>query len=61
MSNISNNERDFILAALREKIRMDLRGPYDYRKLEIAYGRDYGSVFVRLGFTKYVHRMMLSC
>ncbi|XP_053712693.1 exosome complex component RRP45-like isoform X1 [Synchiropus splendidus] len=49
---LSNCERDFLLKAIEEKKRLDGRGTYDYRKLKITFGTDFGSCFVELGKTR---------
>jgi exosome complex component RRP45 len=50
---LSNNEKEFILAALEKDIRTDGR-PFDaYRNLAITFGENYGSVDVSLGDTRY--------
>ncbi|KAF2431777.1 hypothetical protein EJ08DRAFT_678230 [Tothia fuscella] len=56
---LSNNERDFILGALRQGLRLDGRGQDVYRELEISFGEEYGVVDVRLGKTRIVAR--ISC
>jgi exosome complex component RRP45 len=49
---LSNNEKEFILAALEKGIRADAR-PFDaFRELSIAFGDNYGSVDVSLGDTR---------
>ncbi|XP_062244819.1 exosome complex component RRP45 [Platichthys flesus] len=49
---LSNCERDFLLKAIQEKKRLDGRQTYDYRKIKITFGTDYGSCFVDLGKTR---------
>nr|XP_020451822.1 exosome complex component RRP45 [Monopterus albus] len=49
---LSNCERDFLLKAIEEKKRLDGRQTYDYRKLKITFGTDYGCCFVDLGKTR---------
>ncbi|XP_074483667.1 exosome complex component RRP45 isoform X1 [Sebastes fasciatus] len=51
-SPLSNCERDFLLKAIEEKKRLDGRQTYDYRKLKITFGTDYGCCFVDLGKTR---------
>lgn len=53
-ANISNVERSFILEALQQGVRLDGRGLSDGRKVEIAFGDEYGIVTVRLGRTRSV-------
>ncbi|KAI8140310.1 ribosomal protein S5 domain 2-type protein [Fennellomyces sp. T-0311] len=48
----SINESSFLLAALKEKRRVDGRGIYDVRSLQITFGADYGQVEVQLGRTR---------
>lgn len=49
---LSNCERDFLLKAIEDKKRLDGRQTYDYRKLKISFGTDYGCCFVDLGKTR---------
>ncbi|XP_060946545.1 exosome complex component RRP45 [Limanda limanda] len=49
---LANCERDFLLKAIQEKKRLDGRQTYDYRKIKITFGTDYGSCFVDLGKTR---------
>ncbi|KAM4584007.1 exosome complex component RRP45 [Odontesthes bonariensis] len=49
---LSNCERDFLLKAIEEKKRIDGRQTYDYRKIKITFGTDYGCCFVDLGQTR---------
>ncbi|XP_069573900.1 exosome complex component RRP45 [Brachyistius frenatus] len=49
---LSNCERDFLLKAIEEKKRLDGRQTYDYRKIKITFGTDYGCCFVELGQTR---------
>lgn len=49
---MSNCERDFLLKAIEEKKRLDGRQTYDYRKMKITFGTDYGCCFVDLGKTR---------
>lgn len=49
----SAQERELLLDALREGLRLDGRELNDLRKLEISFGDDYGSVEVKLGKTRY--------
>jgi exosome complex component RRP45 len=50
---LSSNEREFILGALRQGLRLDGRGSDVYRDLEISFGEEYGVVDVKLGKTRY--------
>jgi exosome complex component RRP45 len=56
-AELSNNEREFILQALREGIRVDGRKFDAYRDLELEFGDQYGAVDLRLGKTRYVLRI----
>ncbi|XP_031140434.1 exosome complex component RRP45 [Sander lucioperca] len=49
---LSNCERDFLLKAIEEKKRLDGRQTYDYRKMKITFGTDFGCCFVDLGKTR---------
>ncbi|XP_018556506.1 exosome complex component RRP45 [Lates calcarifer] len=49
---LANCERDFLLKAIEEKKRLDGRQTYDYRKIKITFGTDYGCCFVDLGRTR---------
>ena len=49
----STNEREFILQALQEDIRLDGRPLDAYRQLDISFGDEYGVADVRLGKTRY--------
>lgn len=50
----STNEREFLLAALKEGARIDGRSFYDFRSLRLSFGADYGNVEVQLGNTRCV-------
>lgn len=50
--DISNNERQFILQAVREGIRLDGRAPTELRSISLEFGSEYGTVFLDLGETK---------
>ncbi|KAL1215017.1 Exosome complex component RRP45B [Cardamine amara subsp. amara] len=45
------NETKFVETALQSELRVDGRGLYDYRKLTIKFGKEYGSSEVQLGQT----------
>lgn len=48
----SVNEKEFILKALHEGVRLDGR-PFDqYRNIDISFGDEYGVVDVSLGKTR---------
>lgn len=51
-AQLSIAERDFILEALRENVRLDGRQPDDYRPLDLSFGEEYGHVKLQLGKTK---------
>lgn len=54
---LSIAERDFILDALREGVRLDGRGADQLRPLTLSFGEEYGHVKVQLGKTRFVfHR-----
>ncbi|KAK2364051.1 exosome complex component RRP42 [Trifolium repens] len=46
------NEKKFIETALLSELRVDGRGPLDYRKLNIKFGKNDGSAEVQLGETR---------
>ena len=48
----SNNEREFILEAVRQDTRLDGRALDAYRDIEISFGDEYGVADVRLGKTR---------
>ncbi|KAF2792563.1 exoribonuclease [Melanomma pulvis-pyrius CBS 109.77] len=56
-ADISVNERDFILQALQERIRLDGRAFDAFRPLELAFGDEYGVADVRLGKTRVIARI----
>ncbi|KAL3145363.1 hypothetical protein ABBQ38_001617 [Trebouxia sp. C0009 RCD-2024] len=49
---LSNNQKDFIVKALHEEIRIDGRRPLDYRKVSFQYTLDDSSCTVLLGQTR---------
>jgi exosome complex component RRP45 len=50
----SLNEKQFVLQALQEKLRIDGR-PFDqFRDLELTFGDEYGVANIRLGKTLFV-------
>merc|ERR1712168_1472344 len=49
---LSNLETAFVLSALNESRRMDGRGPYDVRHLNLGFGTDFGCAQVKLGETR---------
>lgn len=48
----SNIERNFILEALRQNIRVDGRGFDQIRHIELNFGEEFGTVTVSLGKTR---------
>ncbi|KXG54579.1 Exoribonuclease, phosphorolytic domain 1 [Penicillium griseofulvum] len=56
-AQLSIAERDFILEALREDVRLDGRKPDDYRPLNISFGEEYGHVKLQLGKTHIIVRI----
>ncbi|KAI9313803.1 ribosomal protein S5 domain 2-type protein [Dichotomocladium elegans] len=48
----SINETNFLLKALEEKQRVDGRGIYDVRSIQIKFGSDFGQANVQLGRTR---------
>lgn len=50
--DISNNERNFILEALQQGIRVDGRGLDHFRNLGLDFGDEYGTVTATLGKTR---------
>ncbi|KYR00615.1 putative exosome complex exonuclease [Tieghemostelium lacteum] len=50
--NLSKNERDFVLESLDKSQRIDGRGMFDIRGIEITFGKSYGMVEVQLGKTR---------
>lgn len=49
---ISNNEKNFILEAIRNSIRVDGRAVFDFRPLKITFGEEFGTVYVQVGRTR---------
>ena len=49
---LSITERDFILNALREDVRLDGREADQLRPLKVSFGEEYGHVKVQLGRTR---------
>lgn len=48
----SNVERNFIVEALRQNIRIDGRAYDQFRPIELKFGEDYGNATVSLGKTR---------
>lgn len=55
---LSNAERDFVLEALREDVRVDGRNPNQFRPLSVSFGDEYGHVKLQLGKTRLVLSML---
>jgi exosome complex component RRP45 len=53
-ASLSIAERDFILNALREDVRLDGRHADQLRPLTVTFGEEYGHVKVQLGKTRWV-------
>ena len=53
-ASLSIAERDFILNALREDVRLDGRKADQLRPLKVSFGEEYGHVKVQLGKTRCV-------
>lgn len=53
-AELSLNEREFILQALRQDFRVDNRAFDEYRPLELTFGEEYGVADVQLGKTRSV-------
>jgi exosome complex component RRP45 len=49
---LSTNEREFILTALRKGFRLDGRASDAYREVELDFGEEYGVVDIKLGKTR---------
>jgi len=52
---ISNIERNFILEALEQDIRVDSRALDQFRSLDLEFGEEFGTVTLRLGKTRFGH------
>jgi exosome complex component RRP45 len=55
----STNEREFVLSALRENVRLDGRAFAQYRPISIDFGDEYGVADVRIGKTRVL--VKISC
>eukprot|EP01016_Furgasonia_blochmanni_P042452 TRINITY_DN5640_c0_g1_i14.p1 TRINITY_DN5640_c0_g1~~TRINITY_DN5640_c0_g1_i14.p1 ORF type:complete len:506 (-),score=90.52 TRINITY_DN5640_c0_g1_i14:1208-2686(-) len=51
MANLSTNDKDFILKALRQGLRLDGRELLDQRKIDVVFGLESGQVELSLGNT----------
>ncbi|CAI7618385.1 unnamed protein product [Penicillium bialowiezense] len=56
-AQLSIAERDFILEALRQDVRLDGRKADEYRPLNISFGEEYGHVNLQLGKTQLIVRI----
>jgi len=54
---LSLNSRQFITSVLKEGLRPDARGAYDYRPIDVNYGAQWGHVEVTLGKTRVLARV----
>jgi len=52
-ADLSLNDREFILQALRQGLRVDNRAFDEYRPLELTLGDEYGIADVQLGKTRF--------
>lgn len=50
----SLNEKQFVLRALGENIRVDGRARDQFRDLQLFFGSEYGVADIRLGKTRFV-------
>ncbi|GIZ44987.1 hypothetical protein CKM354_000817100 [Cercospora kikuchii] len=48
----STNEREFLLSALQQNVRIDGRAFDEFRPIDLAFGDDYGQADVRMGKTR---------
>jgi exosome complex component RRP45 len=53
---ISNVERNFVLEALSQGVRLDGRDMSESREIGLEFGNDYGTVTVNLGQTRSVRK-----
>lgn len=58
-AQLSLAEREFILEALHENVRLDGRSADQFRPLNLSFGEEYGHVKLQLGKTRYVRRRLL--
>lgn len=56
----SLNERQFVLRALQDNVRVDGRALDEFRGLELTFGDEFGVANVKLGKTRSV-QMSLPC
>lgn len=56
-AELTLNEREFVLEALLEGLRVDGRSLHDYRNIDLQFGDEYGQTQVSLGKTRSaIHR-----
>ncbi len=58
---ISNIERNFILEALEQSVRLDGRSLDQGRNIDLEFGDEYGTVTLRLGKTRSVRLVSSKC
>lgn len=49
----SLNEKQFVLRALQENVRVDSRARDQFRDLQLTFGSEYGVADVKLGKTRF--------
>lgn len=54
----SINEKQFLLKALQENIRVDGRNLNDYRKIDLKFGEEYGVADISLGKTRSISQFV---
>ena len=60
-AELSINEREFVLEALQQNIRVDGRALDAYRPIEMSFGDQYGVANIRLGETRYFSPQPHTC
>lgn len=53
----SNNEREFLLSALQQNLRLDHRAFDQFRPIALNFGDEYGVADVRIGKTRVLVRV----
>ncbi len=51
--DVSNVERNFILEAISQGVRVDGRSFDQFRKIDLEFAAEYGTATLRLGKTRY--------
>lgn len=51
-SSLSINEKEFLIQAIKGKFRVDTRGLFDYRPIDVRFGEENGQVFLKMGRTQ---------